>query len=218
MPTRPPKRRIPPIETGRLSIDQTINRELALYNRTGNMLALWAVVGICARKGLPLPRGVRSRVLRIANTLLRYAANDTPSARASIADLVLDTCKESGRGTPFEKYKLEKRNLDIVGRVRELLIHEQMSLERHEKVRPGDKGRVEKGNARRSSTSASRRREPSSRPVIRTQTAIYEQVAEEFGVKPETVKRLFEPDDRAAGSLGYRVIRANRNNGGIIDI
>ena len=218
MPTRPAKRHIPPVETGCLSIDKRINAELALYNRTGNMLALWAVVGICARKGLPLPPGVRSRILKISNTLLRYAADDTPRARELVADLVLDTCKESGGDSPFEKYKLDKRNRDIVARVRELLIHEQLILERHEKVRPGKKEEVKKDSSRRSRTSPLRRRKPDALPVIRTQTTVYEQVAEEFGVQPETVKRLFEQDDRAAGSFAFRVIRKNRSKSGIIDI
>lgn len=215
---RPPKRRIPPVSSGCLLINDRINAELALYNQTGNMLALWAVVGICARKGLPLPRGVRSRVLKISNTLLRYAAEDTPRARESVADLVLDTYKDTGGPSQFEQYRLKKRDRDIVTRVRELLIEEQVSLERHEKVRSGNKTKVKKNTSLRPKTSGSRGGKPDAPPVIRTQTAIYEQVAEEFCVQPETAKRLFEQDDRAAGSLGYRVIRENRNKVGIIDI
>lgn len=199
-------------------INDRINAELALYNQTGNMLALWAVVGICARKGLPLPRGVRSRVLKISNTLLRYAAEDTPRARESVADLVLDTYKEIGGPSQFEQYRLKKRDRDIVTRVRGLLIEEQVSLERREKVRSGNKTKVKKNSSLRPTTSGSRGGNPDASLVIRTQTAIYEQVAEEFGVQPETAKRLFEQDDRAAGSLGYRVIRENRNKDGIIDI
>jgi len=139
------------------------------------MLALWAVVGICARKRLPLPRGVGSRVLRIANTLLRYAIDETPRARALVPDLVLDTLSEPGRGTPFEKYKLEKRNADIVARVRELLIKDQTSLERGEKVRPG-KGAEAKRSSRASKINPVRRRKSHALPEIRTQTAVYEQV------------------------------------------
>lgn len=217
MPLRPPNRPIPPVETGRLSINQMINSELTLYNRTGNMLALWAVVGICTRRRLPLPRGVRSRILKISNTLLRYSADDTPRARKLVADLVLDTCKEPG-GDLFEQYKLGKRDRDIVARMRALLLQEQMSLERHEKVRPGNEARVKKSSSRRPTTSTSRSREPDTPPVMQTQTVIYQQVAEEFGVEPETVKRLFEQDDRAAGPFAYRIFRENRNKGGIIDI
>ena len=39
------------------------------------------------------------------------------------------------------------------------------------------------------------------------------------GSRPlETVKRLFEQEDSNAGPFGYRVIRENRDKGGIIDI
>jgi hypothetical protein len=216
MPARAPKRPIPPVETGCLSIDKAINAELALYNRTGNMLALWAVVRICVRKRMPLPRGVRSRFLRIANTLLRYAADDTPGAREAVADLVLDAPKKSGRGTLFAKYKLEKRNREILARMRDLLVQEQMSLERNEKVRSSKEKKVKRGSSRRSRTGPLRRGKEEL--VTRNQTVIYEQVAEEFGVQPETVKRLFEQDDRNSGSFAFRVIRENRDKGGIVDI
>ncbi len=217
MPIRPPQTRIPPVETAPLPLRKQINAELALYNQTGNMLALWAVVGICAREALPLPDGVIDRLGEIGNRLVQYAVDDVPRARQLVADLVLGTHKEKG-GDVFENYKLAKRNRNIVARVFELVMEDQGGLERHEKIRPSQKKAVKKGSSSKSKTGASRRDKPDPRPVIRTRTVVYEEVAAEFGVEPETVKRLFEQDERFAGSFAYRVIGDNRNKGGVIDI
>lgn len=217
MPIRPPQTRIPPIETAPLPLREQINAELALYNQIGNMLALWAVVGICAREKLPLPDGVIDRLGEIGDEFVRYAVDEVPRARGKVADLVLGTSKEKG-GDVFESYKIAKRNRSIVTRVFDLVMEDQGGLERNEKIRPNKKKAVKKRGSNKSRTSASRRDKPDPRPVIRTRTVVYEEVAAEFGVEPETVKRLFEQDERMAGSFAYRVISDNRNKGGIIDI
>lgn len=217
MPTRPPQTRISPVETATLPLRKQINAELALYNQTGNMLALWAVVGICAREKLPLPDGVIDRLGEIGDKLFHYAVDDVPRVRQLVADLVLGTRKEKG-GDVFRNYKLAKRNRNIVARVFQLVMKDQGDLERNEKIRPDKKKAVKKRGSNKSRTSASRHDKPDPRPVIRTRTVVYEEVAEEFGVEPETVKRLFEQDERVAGSFAYRVISDNRNKGGIIDI
>jgi hypothetical protein len=183
------------------------------------MLALWAVVGICARKGLPLPPGLRSRFLKIANKLLQHAANDTPRARELVADIVLDTKNESGGPSPFNEYRIEKRDADIIARVRELLMRDLEDLSSKRKTLPGKKEKTKK-NQGSSKSRATRENEPEALalPVIRSHTAIYKEVAEEYGVEPETVKRLFERDEREAGPFSYRIIRENRDEFGIIDI
>ncbi|MGQ0686564.1 hypothetical protein [Bradyrhizobium sp.] len=218
MPSQPPRRRISPVSIDRLSIKQSIDTELALYNRTGNMLALWAVVGICARKGLPLPPGVRSRVLKIASKLLKHADDNTLRARELVADIVLGTRNASSGPSVFNEYQLEKRNAAIVARVRELLMQDLAGLSGGKKVLPGHSRTKNGRGSSKSGVTRKSRAEVPELPAIRSQTAIYGEVAKEHAVTPQTVKRLFEQDDREAGSFSYRTIRKNRYRGGIIDI
>lgn len=220
MPRHRLKKRITPVSTGVPKTDTAINAELALYNRTGNMLALWAAFGLCARAEVPLPKQIIDRVGKIADKLLKYATDETPRARELVADDVLGTKNESGGQSPFIAYKLAKRDAEIVARVFALLTQDLEELQDHVKARPG-KGKNKKTTSR-TRTKARPTREievPSpALPTIKSQTAVYRQVAREYRVSPETVKRLFEQDDRNAGPFGYRVIRENWDKGGIIDI
>jgi hypothetical protein len=217
---RRPKKPIPPISTGELKTDTAINVELALYNRTGNMLALWAAFGLCARSKSPLPDEMIARIGEIADKLLKYAVDDVPRARELIADEVLGTKNESGGPSPFRAYRLAKRHAEIVARVFALLVQDQEDLQDHKKTRPGS-GKSKK-DASRTRTKARATSKAGTPPptltAIKSHTDIYKQVAKEFRVAAETVKRLFEQDDRNAGPFSYRVIRENRDKGGIIDI
>ena len=121
MPQHRPKNQIPPVSTGVLKIDTAINAELALYHRTGNMLALWAAFGLCARAKVPLPDELIARLGEIADKLLKYAVDDVPRARVLVADAVLGTRNESGGQSLFEDYRLAKRDTGIVARVFALL-------------------------------------------------------------------------------------------------
>lgn len=219
MPQSLPKKRIPPVSTGVHKTDTLINFELALYNRTGNMLALWAAFRLCARAQVPLPDEMIARVGAIADKLVKYAATEVPRARELIADDVLGTKNESGGPSPFRAYKLAKRDAEIVARVSALLAQDLEDLEDHKKARPGS-GRKKETSRTRTKARSARKIEvsPPALPMIKSQTEIYEQVAREYRVSPERVKRLFEQDDRNAGSFGYRVIRDSRDKGGIIDI
>ena len=105
---------IPPASTGDVRRDAEINKEIALYNRSGNMLALWAVLGMCARAGVKLPEGVDERFATIAERLLRYAEEGEKRARESVADRVLGTRNVSGGRSVFQEYALLKRNAGIV--------------------------------------------------------------------------------------------------------
>ena len=108
---------IPPASTGDSDRDIEINREIALYNRSGNMLALWAVLRICARAGVKLPQGVDEKFATIAEQLLKDAEEGKKGARELVADRVLETQKVKGGKSEFEKYALLKRNAEIVARV-----------------------------------------------------------------------------------------------------
>lgn len=209
MPQHRPKKRIPPVSTGVLKTDTAINAELALYNRTGNMLALWAAFGLCTRAKVPLPQEIIERVGKIADQLLKYAADEVPRARELVADDVLGTKNESGGQSPFIAYQLAKRDTEIVARVFALLKLDLEELQDHKKTRPRN-GKNKKKTLRT--------RTPPALPTIKSQTAVYKQVAQEYRVSLETVKRLFEQEDSNAGPFGYRVIRENRDKGGIIDI
>jgi hypothetical protein len=191
MTQRRPKEQIPPASTGVASTDDAINTEIAFYNLTGNMLALWAVLAICVREGgINLPPGVDFRFARVAEQLLQYSEEETLGARELVADLVLGTKNESGGSSVFKEYALHKRASAIIARTRELLMQDVESLQNHTMTRSEKK----------------------------SQSRIYEQVADEYSLEPETVKRLFEEDDRNAGSFGYRVLRQKPKPDGIVDV
>ena len=220
MRQRRPKKRLPPVSTGVLEADTAINAELALYNRTGNMLALWAAFGLCARAKVPVPSEMIARIGEIADKLVKYAVDEIPRARELVADEVLGTKNESGGLSPFKAYKLAKRDAEIFARVFALLVQDQEDLQDRKKARAGS-GKNKKATSRTRTEARPARKDkmpPPALPTIKSQTEIYEQVATEYGVTTETVKRIFEQNDRNAGSFGYRVIRDNRDKGGIIDI
>jgi hypothetical protein len=203
-----------------LKTDTAINAELALYNQTGNMLALWAAFGLCARAKVPLSDEMIARVGEIADKLLKYTNDDVPRARELVADAVLCTKNESGGQSLFEAYRLAKRDAEIVARVFALLEQDLEDLQDHKKTRQGSES-----NKKETSRTRTKARSPGKAvtpppalPTIKSQTENYEQVAKEYRVSTETVKRLFERYDRNAGPFGYRVIRENRDKGGIIDI
>jgi len=217
---RRPKKRITPISTGVPKTDTAINAELALYNQTGNMLALWAAFGLCARAKVPLPDEMIARVGEIADKLLKYTDDDVPRARVLVADAVLGTKNEAGGPSLFKAYRLAKRDAEIVARIFALLAQDLEDLQDHKKARPGN-GKNKNDTSRTQTNARSTSKveiPPPALPTIKSQTDIYEQVAREYRVSTETVKRLFEKDDRNAGPFGYRVIRENRDKGGIIDI
>lgn len=199
---------IPPASTGDSDRDTEINTEIALYNRSGNMLALWAVLGMCARAGVKLPEGVDERFATIAEQLLQDAEEGKKRARESVADRVLGTRKVKGGKSEFEKYALLKRNAAIVARVFEILMQDLKDLQNRRKVRPRRQSR--KGRAMRGS-----RLSP---PEAATQWSIYEQVAAEYDVDPATVKRLFEKEEREVGPFAYRVLQLDPGEDGIVDI
>lgn len=117
-------------------------------------------------------------------------------------------------------YKLAKRDAEIVARVFALLTQNLEELQDRKKAHPRN-GKNEKETSRTRTKARPIRKIEASPPApatIRSQTAIYKQVAREYRVAPETVKRLFEQDDRKAGPFAYRVIRETRDKGGIIDI
>jgi hypothetical protein len=130
---RRPKKRIPPVSTGVPKTDTAINAELALYNQTGNMLALWAAFGLCARAKVPLPDEMIARVGEIADKLLKYTDDDVPRARVLVADAVLGTKNESGGQSLFKAYRLAKRDAEIVARVFALLAQDLEDLQDHKK-------------------------------------------------------------------------------------
>jgi hypothetical protein len=191
---RKPIEQIPPASTEVTAVDE-INKEIAFYNRTGNMLALWAVLSICAREDIKLPVEVASKFGQIADQLLEYSRQGTPAARSLVADLTLGTKNESGGPSVFRDYALHKRNSSIAERTFALLL-------KHFDPVGG------------SSTDAGNTGDP---PKL-SQGQVYEIVANEFGTEPETVKRLFEEDDRNAGSFGYRALKKMRKADGVIEV
>lgn len=174
--TRPVRKKLLPATTGDLEANSVINPEIAFYNRTGNMLALWAVVDICDSRGLSLPSDVQEVFADIGRKMVGHSMDGTIGARDEAADLVLGTRNSSG-GSPFKDYATYKSHRAIIRRVRELLLQDVKA-----------------------------RRTPGGPSSHGAQTRIYNAVADEFDKDPDLIKRLFEEDDRAAEAFGYRVL------------
>jgi hypothetical protein len=178
--------RLPPANTGNLEADHAINAEISYFNRTGNMLALWAVLDMSAKLGVTVPTGVWTKFGNIGAEMVSLASDGTSGARDSAAKLVLGTGNFAG-GSPFKDYAIHASHRAIIQRVRELLLQDL-------KDRQSTPGASSYG----------------------VQTRVYEKVAEEFGKEPETIKRLFEEDDKAAEVFGYSVLK--RKISGVADV
>ncbi|NUU41842.1 hypothetical protein [Tardiphaga robiniae] len=157
--------RLPPANTGNLEADHAINAEISYFNRTGNMLALWAVLDVSAKFGVTVPTDVVNEFAKIGAKMIGHALEGTIGARDLAADLVLGTRNSSG-GSVFKDYATHATSRAIIQRVRQLLLQDLED--------------------RQSTPGAS---------SYGVQTRVYKKVAEEFGKEPEMIKRLFEEDD-----------------------
>ena len=116
MQKRPPKRtRLLPVEVrGKpRPEDVEINKFLAIYNKTGNTLALWSALLVCLRHRRPVPDGLAQFFEGIAEKLLQFSADDEKGARQHVADLVLGTKNQGGGPSVFQQFRqiLEERQL-----------------------------------------------------------------------------------------------------------
>jgi hypothetical protein len=128
--------KIAPVTSENPEVNREINSEIAIYNRSGNMLALWAVVGICARKDVKLPPGINDRFADLAERIVSHGSTNVLGARELVADDVLGTKNEPGGRSLFQEYALIKRDAAIVARVRALLMEDVEGLQNHTKARP----------------------------------------------------------------------------------
>ncbi|UGV28517.1 hypothetical protein E0H22_24380 [Rhodopseudomonas boonkerdii] len=167
--------RLPPANTGNLDADHAINAEISYFNRTGNKLALWAVLDLSAKFGVTVPTEVWAKFAEIAAGMVSLASDgksgtrgraaepsDGKSTRDRAAELVLGIGNFAG-GSPFKDYATHASHRVIIQRVRQLLLQDL-------KDRQSTPGASSYG----------------------VQTRVYETVAEEFSKEPETIKRLFE--------------------------
>src|SRR5580704_15586899 len=75
----PPKRtRLPPVEIeGKpRPEDVEINKFLAIYNKTGNYLALWSALGVCLPHRRRVPDGLAEYFEGFVEKLLKFSADD----------------------------------------------------------------------------------------------------------------------------------------------
>jgi hypothetical protein len=112
----PPKRtRLLPVEIeGKpRPEDVEINESLAIYNKTGNYLALWSALGVCLRHRRPVPDGLAEYFEGFVEKLLKFSADDEKGARQYVADLVLGTKNQVGGPSVFQQFRqiLEERKL-----------------------------------------------------------------------------------------------------------
>lgn len=134
--------------------DVEINESLAIYNKTGNYLALWSALGVCLRHRRPVPDGLAQYFEGFVEELLQLSADDEKGARQYVADLVLGTRNQGGGPSVFQQYRqiLEERKLLE-------LIHSRMITHIVEACPPGRRLRFTKAwrtkPAVRSSTSES---------------------------------------------------------------
>lgn len=170
--------RLRPIEKGSRDQAAAINTELALYNNTGNVLALWAVVALCHAYKIQLPADVK-KALAVGEMATKLVAlHNDKDARGKVAGIFLKEDDQddapNGDRSVFHKYRNLKRDSAIVARVCELM------LVGRERDRQASKGL--------------------------TLTKVYEDVGQEFNVTPEMIKRLYEADEREAGSFALSTL------------
>lgn len=112
---RPKRTRLLPVEVqGKpRPEDVEINKFLAIYNKTGNTLALWSALLVCLRHRRPVPDGLAQYFEGIAEKLLQASADDKKGARQDVADLVLGTMNQAGGPSVFQQFRqiLEERQL-----------------------------------------------------------------------------------------------------------
>ncbi|MGC2224646.1 MAG: hypothetical protein WA624_20965 [Methylocella sp.] len=134
--------------------DVEINKFLAIYNKTGNNLALWSALLVCLRHRRPVPDGLAQFFEGIAEKLLQFSADGEKEARQLVPDLVLGTKSQGGGPSVFQQFRqiLEERQLLE-------LIHSRMITHIVEACPPGRRLRFTKAwrtkLAVRSSTSES---------------------------------------------------------------
>ena len=93
--------------------DVEINKFLAIYNNTGNILAAWSALRVCLRHRRPVPDGLAEVFEGIAEKLLQFSADDEKEARQLVPDLVLGTRNQGGGPSVFQQFRqiLEERQL-----------------------------------------------------------------------------------------------------------
>lgn len=113
--SRPKRTRLLPVEIeGKpRPEDVEINKFLAIYNKTGNYLALWSALGVCLRHRRPVPDGLAEFFEGFVEKLLKFSADDEKGARQYVADLVLGTRNQGGGPSVFQQFRqiLEERQL-----------------------------------------------------------------------------------------------------------
>jgi hypothetical protein len=82
--------------------DVEINDSLAIYNNTGNTLALWSALRVCLRHRRPVPDGLAQFFEEIADKLLQFSADGEKEARQLVAGLVLGTKNQGGGPSRFQ--------------------------------------------------------------------------------------------------------------------
>jgi hypothetical protein len=112
----PPKRtRLPPVEIeGKpRPEDVEINKFLAIYNKTGNYLALWSALGVCLQHRRRVPDGLAEYFEGFVEKLLKFSADDEKGPRQYVADLVLGTRSQGGGPSVFQQFRqiLKERQL-----------------------------------------------------------------------------------------------------------
>jgi hypothetical protein len=111
----PPSIRLPPVEVqGKpRPEDVEINESLAIYNNTGNALALCSALLVCLRHRRPVPDGLAQYFEGIVEKLLQLSADDEKGARQDVADLVLGTKNQGGGPSVFQQFRriLKERQL-----------------------------------------------------------------------------------------------------------
>jgi hypothetical protein len=93
--------------------DVEINKFLAIYNKTGNYLALWSALGVCLQHRRRVPDGLAEYFEGFVEKLLKFSADDEKGPRQYVADLVLGTRSQGGGPSVFQQFRqiLKERQL-----------------------------------------------------------------------------------------------------------
>lgn len=179
-----------------------VGPDLAIFRRTGNPIAAWAVLGACARHNEPLPPKVAKLFATMSEqiSVLAADARSKTTAREKIPSIVLDDAGKRNHNSVFSEYRRTKLNDQIIAAVDAAL-----------KVRSkyATKSKATK-------TGKAAKKEQVAPETKATLTKICEQVSQRFGVSADHVRRIFQQHDRQYPT--NRLLRSLKPKPAIMDV
>lgn len=179
-----------------------VGPDLAIFRRTGNPIAAWAVLGACARHNEPLPPKVAKLFATMSAqiSVLAGDAREKKDARIKIPSIVLNDMGKKNHNSVFSEYRRTKLNDQIIAAVDAALNGRPKYTT---KSKAPTKGKASKKGKVVPDTKA-------------TLTKIYERVSRKFEVREFEVRRIFQQHERQNPT--DRLLRSLKPKPTIMDI